>query len=153
MAGGETRDARLTRNVSELLQELRVAQTGVQLLFAFLLAVAFTDRYQQETTFVHAVHLVDVVVTALASVLLIAPAAWHRVLFRRGRREAVVRVGTRCAVAGLVLLATAIALTVLLVADVVVGGLGAALLAGGVAVVVGVVWFVVPRTLPPDGDR
>lgn len=149
---GESREQRLTRNVNELLQELRVAQTGVQLLLAFLLAVAFTDRYQRESTFVHSVHLVDVTVTAVASALLIAPAAWHRLMFREGRREAVLRWGNRCAIAGLAFLAVAIAGTVLLVADVVVGGGYAALLAAGVALVIAGLWFVVPRMLPPDAE-
>ena len=147
---GESPEQRLTRNVNELLQELRVAQTGVQFLLAFLLAVAFTDRYERESHFVHAVHLVDVAVTALAAALLIAPAAWHRIVFREGRREALLRLGTRCAIAGLALLAVAIAGTVLLVADVVVGGVYAGVLAGGVALVIGLLWFGVPRLLPPD---
>ena len=63
---GESPDQVLDRNLAELLQELRVAQTGTQFLLAFLLAVAFTDRYQRESGFVHAVHLTDVVVTAAA---------------------------------------------------------------------------------------
>jgi O-antigen/teichoic acid export membrane protein len=153
---GESPEQRLARNVSELLQELRVAQTGTQFLLAFLLAVAFTDRYERESAFVHAVHLTDVVVTALASALLIAPAAWHRVLFRERRREAVLTVGTRCAVAGLVLLAVAIAGTVLLVADVVVGGVWAGVVGGAVGLVLAGLWFGVPRLLPPDdpaGER
>lgn len=149
---GESREQRLTRNVNELLQELRVAQTGVQFLLAFLLAVAFTDRYQRESGFVHTVHLLDVTVTAVASALLIAPAAWHRLEFRAGRREAVLRYGNRCAITGLAFLAVAIAGTVLLVADVVVGGIYAGVLACGVALVIGGLWFVVPRLLPPDDE-
>lgn len=149
---GESREQRLARNVAELLQELRVAQTGVQFLLAFLLAVAFTDRYQRESTFVHTVHLVDVTVTAVASALLIAPAAWHRLMFREGRREAVLRHGNRCAVAGLAFLCVAISGTVLLVADVVVGGVYGAVLAAAVALVISGLWFVAPRLLPPDAE-
>ncbi|HET8640806.1 MAG TPA: DUF6328 family protein, partial [Pseudonocardiaceae bacterium] len=77
----ESEHERLARNFSELLQELRVAQAGVQILFAFLLTVAFTPVFQNASAFVRGLHLVTALLAAGAAALLTAPAAWHRVLF------------------------------------------------------------------------
>src|SRR5690606_17322548 len=79
---GEPHHQRLTRNVNELLGELRVAQAGVQILFGFLLAVAFTAQFREASGFEKTVHLVTVLFTASATALLTAPAAWHRMLFQ-----------------------------------------------------------------------
>src|SRR5215207_5344813 len=103
----ETEHERLARNFSELLQELRVAQAGVQILFAFLLTVAFTSVFQSASGFVKGLHLVTVLLAAGATAMLTAPAAWHRVLFQRGRRVEIVRAANKFAINGLVLLALA----------------------------------------------
>lgn len=140
----ESHDQRLARNVGELLQELRVAQTGVQFLFGFLLSVVFTARYAQASTFEHAMHLVAVLFATAAVVLLIAPAAWHRMLFRHGRRPQIIRVANKLAVAGLACLAVAISATVLLLFDVVAGLLIATVVTVLTALAFLVLWFLLP---------
>jgi hypothetical protein len=119
---GETERGRLVRNLQEILQELRVAQAGVQILFAFLLAVAFTPRFSQTTGLQRGIYLITVMLTTASAVFLIAPVAWHRILFRRGRRERLVEVASGYALIGLGFLAAAMTGTVLLVVDVVFGG-------------------------------
>jgi predicted membrane channel-forming protein YqfA (hemolysin III family) len=140
----ESGQERLKRNFNELLQELRVAQAGVQILFGFLLSIVFTDRYQSVAQYVRVTHLITILFAAAAVALLTAPAAWHRVLFRRGRREDIIEVAHRFMLVGLACLAAAMTGTVLLLGEVIVGG--------WIAVVFGVVaglgfaalWFVVP---------
>jgi MFS family permease len=143
----ETVDQRLTRNVSELLSELRVAQAGVQILFGFLLAVAFTAQFRDASGFEKSVHLVAVLLAVASTALLTAPAAWHRLLFRHGRREEILRVGNRMVIVGLVCLSAAIVTTVALIAKVVFGTLTMVLVAVFVAVLFGVLWFWIPTRL------
>jgi Family of unknown function (DUF6328) len=143
----ETEHQRLVRNFNELLQELRVAQAGVQILFAFLLTVSFTPVFERAGGFTRGLHLVTVLLAAGATAFLTAPAAWHRVLFRRGRRVEIVHSANNFALIGLALLALAMACTVMLVADVVVGGWAAALIAAVGAVLFAVLWFVWPASL------
>lgn len=149
---GETPNARLTRNFSELLQELRVQQAGVQIMFAFLLAVVFTEPYQDQSAFVRALHLITVLCAAVASALLIAPAVWHRILFRRRRREDILRHANLCALTGSVFLAATMVGTVLIVAEVAVGGWVADAIGALTAAVFGGLWFVMPRFLRADDD-
>lgn len=146
----ESRSARLARNFSEMLQELRVAQTGVQILFAFLLTVVFTSAYGDQPSSVRALHLVTVLLTTTSAALLIAPAVWHRVLFRRGRREHILRHANLCALAGTTLLAAAMTGTVLLIAEIAVGGWGALAIGAGTALLFATLWFVVPRLIRAD---
>ncbi|MGQ0841209.1 DUF6328 family protein [Actinokineospora sp.] len=141
---GETHDEQLRRNVNELLQELRVAQAGVQILFGFLLAVTFTEPYLRAGDFQQTVHLITVLFAAAAIALLTAPAAWHRVLFRQGQRERVLRIGNRFALAGMACLAAAMTGTVLLITDVVLGDRVATALAALSALAFAVLWFVLP---------
>ncbi|QWF80927.1 DUF6328 family protein [Amycolatopsis sp. CA-230715] len=143
----ETTNQRLTRNVSELLGELRVAQAGVQILFGFLLSVVFTDQFRHASGFEKALHLAAVVLAVLSTALLTAPAAWHRFLFREGKREVILRAGNRSVLAGLGLLAAAITVTVALIAKVVYGTVAMAVVAVVVAVFFAVLWFVVPGHL------
>jgi len=141
---GESEHRRLARNVNELLQELRVAQAGVQILFGFLLSITFTDRYATASALVRGTHLATVLCAAAAVALLTAPAAWHRVLFRRGRREDVVAAGNTFMLAGLGFLAVAMTGTVLLISEVIVGG-GIAVVIGGLTLVLfGTLWFAMP---------
>jgi MFS family permease len=140
----EPSHTQLTRNLNELLQELRVAQAGVQILFAFLLSVAFTDRFAHADTFVHGLHMVTVLLSTTSAALLIAPAAWHRVLFRRGRRREIIQVANWCAMIGLALLAAAMTGTVLLIAYVVVGGWAAATIGVASGALFAVLWFLLP---------
>lgn len=140
----ETEHERLTRNVNELLQELRVAQAGVQFLFGFLLAVAFTEPYARATTFQHVVHLIAVLFATTAVALLSAPAAWHRVLFRQGERPMIIEVANRLAIAGMACLAVAMVCTVLLLTDEVLGNWGAIVISAFAALLFAMLWFVLP---------
>lgn len=148
----ESRDERLARNVSELLQELRVAQAGVQFLFGFLLAVAFTEHYARASGFEQVVHLVAVVFATASVALLTAPAAWHRLLFRQGQRPQILRVANVLTVAGLVCLAFAMTATVLLLFKVVAGSAVAAVFTVLVAVMFGVLWFLLPLRTRRNGN-
>jgi hypothetical protein len=100
----ETEEERLDRNYDELLQELRVAQTGTQILFAFLLTAAFTPLMQSSGPFSRRILAVTIVLAALATALLIGPVALHRTVFRRGLKDRLVRISNRLAAAGLVFL-------------------------------------------------
>ena len=105
----------MNRNLAELLSELRIALPGVQVLFAFLLAVPFSQRFARAGSFEHAVYLATVLLTVIASALLIAPSAYHRLEFRLGDREHIVMVAHRLTLAGLASLALAMTTAVLLV--------------------------------------
>ncbi|WP_410656048.1 DUF6328 family protein [Amycolatopsis sp. lyj-112] len=149
---GESKNERLTRNVNELLQELRVAQAGVQILFGFLLTVVFTDEFHEASGFEKAVHLSAVVLTVSSTVLLTAPAAWHRLLFRTGAREQILTVGNRSVLAGLGCLAAAITTTVTLIGKVVYGPIAMIVLGVVSASLFVVMWFLVPRRIGREMD-
>ncbi len=117
----ETDTERLDRNLIELLQEVRVVQTGVQVLFAFLLTVPFSSRFDEITGFQRGAYFAALVGAAAASVLLIAPTAVHRVLFRMGQKAYMVEVSNRLALGGLVSTAVAMIAVMLLVSDVMFG--------------------------------
>lgn len=140
----QSNQARLARNLNELLQELRVAQTGVQILFAFLLSVVFTGRYAVASDFERWLHLATVLLATMAAALLIAPAAWHRVWFRRGRREDIIRRANRCALIGLALLAAAMTGAVALIAEVAFGVWPGLVLGALVGAVFASLWFIWP---------
>ncbi len=135
----------LTRNWDELLQEIRVTQTGVQILTGFLLTVPFSNRFDELTAFQRGVYLAVLAGSVLTTGLVVAPVAMHRVLFRQRRRELLVESGNRFAMAGLALLALTISGVVLLVVDVVVGGAAGWLAGGAILLVLTVLWAVVPR--------
>src|SRR4029078_3893427 len=119
---GETEDERADRRYDELLQELRVAQTGVQFLFAFLLTLAFTQRFARITDFQHGLYVATLMATTVASALLIGPVPMHRILFRRGLKPRLVRGAALMARGGLAMLLLAINGAVLLILDVVLTG-------------------------------
>ncbi|HEY0638593.1 MAG TPA: DUF6328 family protein [Pseudonocardiaceae bacterium] len=151
----ETPRQRLDRNFNELLQELRVAQAGVQILFGFLLSIAFTELYTRADPYVRTTHMVTVMFTALSVAFLTAPAAWHRMLFRRGRRREILGVANHFALSGLACLAIAMTGTVLLLAEVVIGGWPAIVFGALAALVFGSLWFLAPmreRADAPDPD-
>jgi MFS family permease len=153
MAVTETRDQQLTRNVSELLQELRVAQGGVQFLFGFLLAVAFTEHYARASGLEQVVHLVAVVFATASVACLTAPAAWHRLLFRHGRRPQILQAANRLTVAGLAFLAISMTATVFLLFEVVAGTAIAIFTTAVFAVLFGALWFVLPLRIRLNGER
>jgi MFS family permease len=140
----ESEQRMLARNLAELLQELRVAQAGVQILFGFLLSIAFTDRYANADGYVRATHLITVLFATGAVALLTAPAAWHRILFRHGRRERIINVANRMAIAGMVCLGMAMTGTVLLISEVVLGGWISIVIAACTAIGFGALWFAWP---------
>jgi cation transport ATPase len=109
---------RLNRQMTELLNELRVAMPGVQVLFAFLLAVPFQQRFEVVNTFQRDVYLVTLLAAAAATAFLIAPSAYHRIAFQEHEKERIIQMGTRQFVCGIVALAVAMDGAVLLVTDV-----------------------------------
>ena len=111
----ETPRERDDRNFQELLQELRVTQTGVQILFAFLLTLAFTERFGELDGVQRATYLVTLVLAVTATVLFTAPAALHRALFRRGAKRLLVEISSRLVSAGLAVLALSFTGSLLLV--------------------------------------
>ena len=140
----ETPDERITRNWNELLQELRVLQTGVQILTGFLLTVPFSPRFPDLAEHQQAIYLVVLVGSVITTSLIIAPVSFHRMLFRRRQRRWLVTASHICARAGLVGFAIVSALVVLLVFDVVLS-LGAGVIAGiGVLVLFVSLWAGLP---------
>src|SRR3954449_5881564 len=140
----ETDTERLDRNLIELLQEVRVVQTGVQVLFAFLLTVPFSSRFDAITDFQKGAYFAALVGTAAASVFLIAPTSVHRILFRRGQKEYMVELSNRLAIGGLLSLAVAMIAAMLLVSDVMFGGAAAVAIGVVTAVSFGYVWLALP---------
>jgi hypothetical protein len=120
-ARDETPMQRLDRNWADLLQELRVVQTGVQLLTGFLLTLPFQARFDQLTANERTIYLVTVALSVAATGFLIAPVSLHRILFRLHARELLVTASHRLALIGLTLLGAAIVGAVLLIFDVVAG--------------------------------
>jgi uncharacterized protein DUF6328 len=143
----ESERDRLARNLTELLQELRVAMAGIQILFGFLLTVAFTQRYESADSVVHGLHLTAVLLAVAATALLSATAAWHRLLFRQRQREEIVRFGNWTALGGLGCVVGAMTATLGLVVDVVLGHLWAAAVAAVTGVAFVLLWFVLPLRL------
>ena len=113
----EERDERLNRELIELLNELRVALPGVQVLFAFLLVLPFQRRFGELGPGDRAVYFATFLCTALASALLIAPSAYHRLRFREHDKEHMILVSNRLAIAGLLCLAVAITCVVFVITD------------------------------------
>ena len=150
---GERPLERADRNMIEMLQELRVAQTGVQILFAFLLSLSFTERFARIDDFQQWTYVVTLLLTALTTGLLVAPAAIHRMLFGRGVKTATVRIGHRLFIAGLASLTLTLMGAVLLVLDVAVGRTFALWSAAAVGIVLIFLWFVLPLPVRSRNDR
>jgi hypothetical protein len=140
----ETESERWQRNFAELLQELRVAQTGVQILFAFLLIVAFSPGFDREDSFGRGVYMVALLSAACATALIIAPVAVHRLLFRMGEKPQVVVYAHRMAYAGLMLVLVSMVSSVLLAVDVVLDRPVAIVVSAVTGVVFFTLWVVLP---------
>lgn len=150
---GSVATERLDRNWNELLQELRVTQTGVQLLAGFLLTLPFQQRFAEITQQQRVAYLIALGSAIVATTLLVAPVSAHRLLFRRHAKAQLVGLADLSARAGLTTLAVSVASATFLIFDVVVGR-GAALTAAAVAVVVFTVnWLVVPLVVRAHIDR
>jgi len=143
-ASGETKQERINRELIELLNELRVALPGVQFLFAFLLIVPFQQSIDKVTAFQRGIYFVALAAAAVATALLIAPAAQHRVLFRQHDKEKLLKRGSGYAYAGTVVLAVAIVSAVLLVVDVLFSQTLAWVTAGLLSALLLWLWAVVP---------
>jgi hypothetical protein len=117
----ETEEERLDRNLGELLQELRVALPGVQVLFAFLLAVPFQQNFSKTSAFDKKIYFATLLLTSLSAALLIAPSAYHRLTFRYQQKHRLVFISNRLAIAGLASLALAMTCAVMLVTNVIFG--------------------------------
>ncbi|MDI3404637.1 DUF6328 family protein [Streptomyces cavernicola] len=147
----ETPFERADRNFGELLQELRVTQTGVQILFAFLLTLAFTPRFPSLDSVQRGTYVATLLLAVAAAALFTAPAAVHRVLFQRHAKPQIVQVSSRLAAIGMGVLVLALTGSVLLVVDVAAGrAAGVASGVGTFLMCVGL-WGVLPRLIKTAG--
>ncbi|MBT2511459.1 hypothetical protein J7I98_37805 [Streptomyces sp. ISL-98] len=143
----ETPQERADRNLVELLQELRVVQTGVQIIFAFLLGIAFTSRFSQLNRVQIGTYITTLLLTVVTSALLTTPVALHRGLFHRGAKTRIVALSARLAQVGLVFLVLALNGAVLLLMDVVLGTTAAIITTAVTVVIFTGLWFVLPWML------
>jgi membrane protein YdbS with pleckstrin-like domain len=139
---GETPFQRSDRNWDELLSELRVTQTGVAILFSVLLTVPFSARFEDVDRFGRAVYLTALLFAASSAVVLIAPVAYHRLLFHRRQKPHIVAVSNRLALFGLGLLSMAVTAVLLLVSDVLIPRAAAVALTAGFGLSTLALWFV-----------
>jgi predicted neutral ceramidase superfamily lipid hydrolase len=140
----ETHEERVNRELIELLNELRVALPGVQVLFAFLLAVPFSQRFEQTTDLQRSTYMVALLSTLAGSVFLIAPSAYHRIRFRDRDKETLLRISNVFAIVGMVFLAVGMTSVVFLVTDVIFKGGVTAVVTTFAAGLFALVWFVLP---------
>jgi hypothetical protein len=140
----ESEEERLDRNLSELLQELRVALPGVQVLFAFLLAVPFQQGFTDITSFQKDVYFGTLLCTAISAALLISPSAYHRLTFRYQQKRQLVFYSNRFAIAGLVFLALAMTGAIMLITDVLFSTWATVVTTALAVTVFAVLWFGLP---------
>jgi uncharacterized protein DUF6328 len=149
----ESEEERADRNLSDLLQELRVALPGVQVLFAFLLTVPFTQRFTDLSDFEKKLYFGVLICVALATVMLVAPTAGHRILFRRQQKEFIVSISNKLALVGLLLLAVGMTGAIALISNFIFGTTTAVVSSVVMAVAYGGFWYVGPirrrAQLPP----
>ena len=147
---GEDPQERTARELIELLQELRIVIPGVQILFAFLLTVPFSQGFTKLTTAQQYVFFATLLCTAATTALLIAPSAHHRLLFRRGVREQRLQMGNTLAILGLVFLVPAMVGVVYVITDLIFGLTTALIVTIVMALAFLLLWFVLP--LPYRGN-
>jgi hypothetical protein len=140
----ESEQERDDRNLAELLQELRVAGLGVQVLFGFLLSLPFTNRFDRLSQGQRELYLGTLVLAAVATALLLGPVAYHRLVFRRGQKERLVQAANVMAVAGLAAVGLAVSAAVLLVTGYVTSAVPAGLITTFVTCMFGLLWFAFP---------
>lgn len=140
----ETEKERVDRELIEFLNELRVVLPGVQVLFAFLLTLPFTGRFSSITGYERFAYVLAFFSTALAAVLMITPSSFHRLRFRKGDKEQIIRTSNRLVLAGIVCLGVAIVSVIWLVSELVFTNDVANLIAAASAIVVIALWFVLP---------
>ena len=152
MADGESKGERLDRELMELLQELRVVIPGVQVLLAFLLTAPFQQRFAQLPGSLRNAFFASIACATLATVFLIAPSAHHRLRWRAGEKERLLRIGNQMAIAGTLFLAAAIVLALYVVTNVLFPSNLAVLTAVGAVLAFVAVWYVLPMVgrISPD---
>jgi hypothetical protein len=148
----ETPTERLDRNWTDLLQELRVVQTGVQLLTGFLLTLPFQQKFTRLTDSERGIYLFAVATSIVATGFLQAPVSLHRALFRKHRRKETVLAAHKLAIVGIVFLAFAVVAVALLIFDVVVGTAGGVVAASITALMLLILWLIVPRVAGRRAD-
>lgn len=150
----EDRKERIDRELIELLNELRVALPGVQVLFAFLLVLPFQQRFTETTDLVRMVYFAGLVTSAVATAFLIAPATYHRVNLRRGtdEKEEMLFTSSRFALIGSAFLATGVACSIFVVGYMLFGELPAAIVAALIGVGFALLWYVYPLTRRHNGN-
>jgi Family of unknown function (DUF6328) len=140
----ETELERYDRNLNELMGELRVALPGVQVLFGFLLVAPFNARFGHTTVFERDLYFATLLLTLLASILLIAPTMVHRLEFRQGRKLTIVETGNRLTIAGLTVLAVAMTSAIALVTHYLFGQTTAIITTAVAGAAFVLVWFALP---------
>jgi hypothetical protein len=140
----ETAKERWDRNFADLLQELRVAQTGVQILFAFLLTLPFSSQFPKTTPWQRDVYVLALLSAAVSAALIISPVAFHRALFRQRRKPELVRYAHRMASGGLAAMLVSMVSSVDLIADVVLEGPPAVVVSVAIGAVFLLLWVVLP---------
>ncbi len=150
--GAADGSSRLDRELLELLNELRVVLPGVQALFAFLLIVPFNNGFDRVGDLERVVYAVALLSSAAACVLFITAPSFHRLRFRRHDKAQLIKVGNRCAIAGLVALAVAMASAVFLVTNLLFDGRVAGVLTGVVAAAIAGLWWCLPLVFGPQRD-
>src|SRR5690242_21866514 len=140
----ESEEERNDRNLAELLQELRVAGLGVQVLFGFLLSLPFTNQFKKLSSGERDLYLATLMLAVIATALLLGPVAYHRLVFRQRQKERLVRAANVMAIAGLATVGLAVSAAVLLVTWFVAGGLAGVLIAIVVILMFGLLWFAFP---------
>ncbi|MGN8245602.1 DUF6328 family protein [Cellulomonas soli] len=149
----ETPAERMDRNWDELMQELRVTQTGAQILVGFLLTIPFQQRFADLDDYQRTLYLTLVVVAAVATVLIVAPVSLHRLLFQRGLKGELVGAGNLFARAGLVALAVVMVGVPMFLFDVVVSRSAGRVVGGSVLVLIVAVWWAVPWVIEVRSAR
>jgi len=144
VAGDETKEERLDRELEELLQELRIALPGVQILFAFLLVVPFNGRFAETDALQRDVWFAALLLALGAVACFITPTAYHRIRFRDYDKERLVRTGTRLALVGLMFLATSLSASAFFVTGLVFGDGAAAVVTALALGTIGGLWFGLP---------
>jgi hypothetical protein len=144
MQDDESRKERVDRELLELLNELRVALPGVQVLFAFLLAVPFAQGWTKVTEFQKEVFFVTLCSTTVSAALLIAPSAYHRLHFRNAEKEQILVTSNKFTIAGLLFLAVAMICAVVLIADVLYPARTVLVVGVFATVIFGGLWAVLP---------
>lgn len=144
MTGSEDEAGRLARNWDDLLQEIRVTQTGVQILTGFLLTVPFSQRFESLDDFQRNLYLCVLAGSVVTTGLVVAPAAFHRVLFRHSAKEWLVAAADRCARVGLVMVAVTISGVLFLAFDIVVGNLAAGIAFAVTLTYFALLWWATP---------